>query len=73
MQVPMMKLLDEKELTNIASLMTTREISKGTKIITQGDSGDEMYVIIEGTAVCLVNFNEVARLSTGDFFGELAL
>jgi CRP-like cAMP-binding protein len=44
----------------------------------QGDAGDAMYVVLEGTALVTIQSEdgderEVARLSRGEFFGEMAL
>jgi CRP-like cAMP-binding protein len=44
----------------------------------QGEAGDAMFVILEGTAIVTLTDDtkserEVARLSKGEFFGEMAL
>jgi CRP-like cAMP-binding protein len=44
----------------------------------QGEAGDAMYVILYGTAIVTItdqnqSEREVARLSRGEFFGEMAL
>lgn len=51
---------------------------KGSIIVRQGESGDCMYVITEGIVSVQVVVDrqdpiEVARLSVGDFFGEMSL
>ena len=63
----------------VCTRMTYRQVDKGTLIITQGDVGDEFYIMISGSvAVCLRdNDNPLARvlvnLHKGAAFGELAL
>ena len=46
-------------------------------ICNQGDRGDKFYLVDEGVAVCTQSENgkevEVARLSSGTFFAEIAL
>ena len=39
----------------------------------QGDSGDRFYLIESGSVVVTKGDMEIARLSMGDFFGEIAL
>jgi potassium-dependent mechanosensitive channel len=50
----------------------------GDHVVTQGDSGDSMFCIVEGTVGVVINLGpektlEVARLGAGTFFGEMAL
>lgn len=52
--------------------------TKGTTIITQGDSGDSLFIVEEGRAEVTVKQAEgheitIAYLGDGDFFGEMAL
>ncbi len=45
----------------------------GETILEQGATGDEFFVIRRGEVAVLVGGNEVARLPTGAFFGEMSL
>ena len=45
----------------------------GAEIIHEGDEGDRYYAIVHGTVAVTINAIEVARLSDGDGFGEIAL
>ncbi|MFN8389812.1 MAG: mechanosensitive ion channel family protein [Bdellovibrionota bacterium] len=70
--------LEEEELDDLARDAVVHEFAKGERIVTQGDSGDALYVIMNGAArVCVQGENnsefEVARLEAGQFFGEMAL
>ena len=47
--------------------------SAGASIIIEGESGNMLYFIIEGSAVVTVNDQEIRRLYAGDCFGEQAL
>lgn len=58
--------------------LTEREVTAGEVVVQQGDTGRTLYLIREGT--CAVDHTgddgstrEVAKLSTGDHFGEIAL
>jgi CRP-like cAMP-binding protein len=51
---------------------------RGERIVHQGDPGDALYVIREGSAIVTIadgqgGEREVARLGRGEFFGEMAL
>jgi CRP-like cAMP-binding protein len=45
----------------------------GEHVFRQGQPGDRMYFVIEGTLKVLRGDDEVGRLSDGNFFGEVAL
>jgi cAMP-dependent protein kinase regulator len=69
--------LDPSELQVVAKAMQEKVIDAGTMIIRQGDDGDVLYVVEEGTLECYKNIdgNEkmVKVVGPGDAFGELAL
>ena len=54
-----------------------KSFSKGQPIVRQGEMGNEMYVLINGSANVLVNSpngtRQVATLERGDVFGEMGL
>jgi len=61
------------ELTNVAEKMTKRRFVKGDVIIRQGDTGEEFFLISDGTVEVMREGHDVAALGAGDFFGEGAL
>jgi CRP-like cAMP-binding protein len=63
----------KKELRAIAKAAKIATVSKGTQIITEGDDGDTMYVILDGTARVSRGGRRLATASAGDAFGELAI
>ena len=67
------KNLTPGELTNVAERMTRRQFMPGEVIIREGDIGEELFLISEGEVEVERAGHEVARLGSGDFFGELAL
>jgi putative ABC transport system ATP-binding protein len=64
-------------LSRIADKMTQEQHPAGTVIIRQGDEGDKFYLIKQGTVEVLIEDGgtqrHVAVLTTGKFFGEMAL
>lgn len=70
--------LSSGEIELLARDAIIQEFAKGERVVYQGDEDDALYLIREGHAVVSVmgaygTEQEVARLSTGDFFGEMAL
>ena len=45
----------------------------GSYIIKEGDSGDLLYIMKEGNALCTKNNQEICRFTKGECFGEQAL
>jgi CRP-like cAMP-binding protein len=64
--------IPEKELIWLAAQIDIVEYGPDMEIIHQGEIGTSMYVIVDGEVDVIVNDNSVAKLSTKDFFGELA-
>ncbi|HKA04804.1 MAG TPA: cyclic nucleotide-binding domain-containing protein [Acidimicrobiales bacterium] len=71
--VPLFAGLLPSEFDRVAMVMHPRAVAGGTAICTQGEPGDEMFVIVDGEAVVERVGQPVAKLTTGDYFGELAL
>jgi CRP-like cAMP-binding protein len=61
------------ELLKILSLGTTVEVAAGTELVAQGDARREFFVVVHGTARCVVGGCRVAVLGPGDFFGDVAV
>lgn len=78
--------LDDEQVGEIASIVYKESVLAGMTILQEGEEGDKMYIIQEGTAevsrtlTLKVTRNEFGqkektfiRLSPGFFFGEMAL
>lgn len=88
-KVPLLADLKEVELLKVADALKSNKFSKGTKIITQGDKGNDFFILKSGLASCTVNASatprgseskmndpngiEVLRVPEGGYFGEIAL
>src|SRR6185503_8554155 len=48
-------------------------VHSGTQILTEGDDGNTMYVILEGSCRVARNGRKLATLGPGASFGELCL
>ena len=77
-RVPAFADLSARELRGVAAIVHKREYKAGEPVFYQGDPGLGMYIIREGeVSICIAEGDgedkELAVLSDGDFFGELAL
>jgi CRP-like cAMP-binding protein len=71
--VPLFAGLLPSELDRVALVMNPLQVSTGDVVCNQGEPGHEFYVIADGEAAIERDGHTVAKLSTGDYFGELAL
>jgi len=62
-----------KEAARIARLASERTVPAGTSVVTEGEPGDDFYVVAEGLLSATVNGAKVGSITAGSFFGELAL
>lgn len=76
-KVPFFRQLSHADFTEITPLLKQRTATGGENIVTQGDSGDALYLIARGVVrVLRTEDGEECALGTllaGDFFGEQAL
>ncbi|CAM9389879.1 unnamed protein product [Ascophyllum nodosum] len=77
-KVPILEELTEYEKLTIADALNEESYQDGDVICTQGEVGDAFYIIKQGSASviqtdALGDSQEVARLDTGNYFGEVAL
>lgn len=77
-QVPILESLTDYERLQAADALSPQNYREGEVIIRQGDDGDVFYIIEEGEAVCTKTTSDgaqevVGRLSSGAYFGEIAL
>jgi len=71
--IPMFRPLDPPTLESLADGLSPLEVGSGTAVVRQGEPGDRLYVIAEGTVDVTKDGRPVAALGPGDFFGEIAL
>lgn len=70
--------VDGYERAKIADSIKEQEFSKGSRVIAQGEYGNDFYFILSGEAYASKAIaggkeQEVMQYRTGDYFGELAL
>jgi len=75
--VSLFRLMTAEEILAIGNILTAKEYPAGSRIFSQGDPGDTMYIIRKGVVAITVasgdSEKEVVRFSPTSFFGEIAL
>jgi CRP-like cAMP-binding protein len=71
--VPLFSQCSKRELRLVAKLATTRKVRAGTALLSEGEPGESMYVLLSGTALVLKGGRVLRELGTGDVVGELAV
>jgi CRP-like cAMP-binding protein len=77
-KVPMFRGLRKRQLERLAGRVVHREYEAGSGIVSQGQSGAGLYVLVTGMAEVILARQDGARVTVNtlgptDFFGELAL
>ena len=72
-RVPLFANMSERDTDGIAALFKERRFAPGETITKEGTGGAAFFVIESGEATVSVGGQQRARLSAGDYFGEIAL
>lgn len=75
---PFFEVLSAEERQAVAERMVLEEYSEGSLVLSEGDQGTSMYVIASGSVNVYTAGRDgkqvlLARLGTGDFFGEVSV
>ena len=68
-----MSLLSSAERSELASVWERRGMAAGTRVYSEGSSGDSMFIIESGEVETFTFGSLVGKLEKGDFFGELGV
>lgn len=77
-ELDIFKPFSEEAKLYLSKRMQIRRFAPDELIVEQGDSGDSLFIILEGAVAVWVSLEdgneiEVARMGAGNFFGEMAL
>jgi cAMP-dependent protein kinase regulator len=77
-EVPILQTLTNYERSTLADAFQEKVVSKGDKVISQGEDGDaSFYIVAEGAARVTADVGgserDLKSLTKGDYFGEIAL
>jgi CRP-like cAMP-binding protein len=65
--------LPHPQVEALAHTFAEEIFSEGQRVMRQGMAGGGFYVILEGDASVVIDGKERARLTRGDFFGEISI
>jgi CRP/FNR family transcriptional regulator, cyclic AMP receptor protein len=65
--------LQRPQLEAVAHTFEEEFFPQGQRILRQGFSGNNFYVILDGEAAVRVDGRDLAALGRGDFFGEVSV
>jgi len=76
--VPLFAGFPDEQLRVIASVVSRRNVPRGTIVIVEGDPTDSLYIIIAGRLKVMMSDSEgkeviLAMLGPGEYFGEMGL
>ena len=72
-QVPLFAACSRKDLQLVAKRAEDVRVPAGKTLISEGETGHEFFVILDGEARVSRRGRKIATLGAGDAFGELAL
>lgn len=72
-RAPLFRNLSRSDLVELAKVTEDLEVEEGKVLAREGDIGREFFVIVDGEVDVIKDGKPVRRLSSGDFFGEIAL
>ncbi len=65
--------LSSRELQKVARLADEVEVAASKRLATAGETGRELFVIVEGRATVKTPRGRTVKLGPGQFFGEMSL
>jgi CRP/FNR family transcriptional regulator, cyclic AMP receptor protein len=65
--------LSERQLKNLSKWVKVVGFDEGETIVTRGEGGTGLYLILEGSAEVRRGSRSLAKLGVGQFFGEMSL
>jgi len=77
-RVPLFRRFDQRQLKRLANQFVNREYEAGKEIVTQGQGGVGLFVVVSGHAQAVLERLDGTKsvmneFGPGDFFGEMAL
>ena len=71
--VPLFSALSRSDLRQVMRVAEELDVPSGQVLVTEGRTGREFFLILDGRAIVRRNGRKVATLGPGQYFGELAL
>lgn len=71
--LPLFAGLSRRDLSRISRLMREVEVPPGKRLASLGETGREMYIIVDGRALVTTRRGHQLHIGPGDYFGEMSL
>jgi serine/threonine protein phosphatase PrpC/CRP-like cAMP-binding protein len=72
-KMPLFRYVSYQELVRILNITNVRTYQPQDKVVSEGEDGDELFVVLTGRLRIHVGGADVAELGPGQHFGEMAL
>ena len=72
-RMPLFRSLAERELLRVLQVTDVVGYKNGETVITEGEKGEELFIVLSGQVKVMRGGAELAHLQAGDHFGEMAL
>jgi PPM family protein phosphatase len=72
-RMPLFRPLNDREILRVLQVTDVVDYQNGEIIISEGDKGEELFIVLSGHAKVMRSGAEIATLNPGDHFGEMAL
>ena len=72
-RMPLFRHLTYQELVRVMNIVDVRSYDAGQRIIDEGEEGDEMFIVLTGSARVHAGDTTIVTLGPGQHFGEMAL
>jgi serine/threonine protein phosphatase PrpC len=71
--IPLFRFMTYKELLSLMSVARERAMAEGETLVSEGEAGDELFVLVDGEVEVSKGGRAVTRFSKGGHFGEMSL
>ncbi len=72
-RMPLFRPLNDREILRVLQVTDVATYTDGGTVITQGERGEELFIVLEGTVDVMRGDAKLTSLSPGEHFGEMAL
>lgn len=72
-RVELLRSLDEEEIRKLSESVHVRVFGPGETVVRQGDEGESLFLVRQGTLEVRIDGTVVGKLGKGDLFGEMSL
>lgn len=77
-KVTILKKLSQDEILQLVPFLSQKDYTMGSTIFEEGTYGSELFIVASGEVAAFItlpdtSMREVARFTTGDFFGDMAI